>query len=423
MICASALLGCSAEHGAPAIVDPTPVPPVTAATPPLQVATVQITTTNSAPITTTETYVPGAFAILGVKGDTINSGTLEIKGRGTSTWTMPKKPYKLKLTSSTAIVGMPANKHWVLLANYSDKTLLRNEIAFELSRQLGFAWTPRSQIVSVKLNGTYQGVYELVEHVRIAPERVNIPSLKITDTSAANISGGYLLEVDERSSEAFCFRSTATPMTFCLNDPETLNDAGWEKQRAYIKRYIAQTDSAIFGANFKDAQLGYAAYIDVETAVNYYLLQEIFRNVDGNLRLSTFLYKQRGGKLAFGPVWDFDIAMGNVNYGDADKTAGWYIRTAPWFRRMFEDPAFAARVKARWLELRQRGTLDALVNMVFSSGDAMMTVQAENFNRWPILNTYVWPNRVVTGSYVGELLALKNWLSDRIVWMGAQFAQ
>ena len=131
-------------------------------------------------------------------------------------------------------------------------------------------------MVNVKLNGVYQGVDELVEHVRIAPELVNIPTLKITDTSEANVSGGYLLEVDERSGEAYWFKSTMT----------------------------------------------------ASSAVDYYLLQELLNNVDGNPRLSTFLYKPRGGKLTFGPVRDFDIAMGNVNYSQCDQIVGLYIRNA-----------------------------------------------------------------------------------------------
>ncbi len=419
-IVASALLGCSAEGTPTVVVDPAPGP-VAPLSPALQLSTVNIRTTGGVQVTSTELYVPGAFAIVGIKGDTINLGTLEIKGRGTSTWTMPKKPYKLKLTISTAVMGMPANKHWVLLANYSDKTLLRNELAFSLSRRMSFAWTPRSQMVNVKLNGAYQGVYELVEHVRIAPERVNIPTLKITDTSDANVSGGYLLEVDERSSEAYCFKSTMTAMIFCASDPETLNEAGWEKQRAYISRYVAKTDSAIFGSQYRSADAGYAAFLDVSSAVDYYLLQELFKNVDGNLRLSTFLYKPRGGKLTFGPVWDFDIAMGNVNYLQCDQIVGLYIRNAPWFKRLFEDPAFASRVTARWKELKQNGTITALATSVFTRGDEMRLEQIENFIRWPILNTWVWPNRGVFGSYEGEVIALNGWLRGRIDWMDAQF--
>jgi hypothetical protein len=301
--------------------------------------------------------------------------------------------------------------------------MLRNDLTFALSQMLGMAWTPRSRFVEVQLNGQYLGVYQLTEHVRVAAERVNIPTLKITDTSATNITGGYLLEVDERRGETFCFNSTMTRMVWCAADPETLLDPGWEKQRAYIQNYIARTDSAIFGPNFADPVTGYAAYIDVESAINYYMVQEVVKNVDGNLRFSGFMSKPRGGKLTFGPVWDFDLAIGNVNYNGADLTAGWYSRQAQWYTRLFEDPAFAARFRTRWAEMKSAGTIDSLQNLVFSRANFLSVVQQKNFVRWPILNTWVWPNRVVTGSYDGETIALKGWLLDRIRWMDGEIGK
>jgi hypothetical protein len=143
--------------------------------------------------------------------------------------------------------------------------------------------------------------------------------------------------------------------------------------------------------------------------------------VDGNLRLSTFLYKKRGGALTFGPIWDFDLAIGNVNYDNADKTEGWHIRTAPWFARLFQDPAFAARVNARWRQMSADGTLDRLVDYIIAKKSFLSRVQEQNFQRWPILGTWVWPNRVVTGSYDGEGLAMRTWLADRRRWLDDQF--
>ena len=356
-------------------------------------------------------------------GAVLSEGALEIRGRGNTTWMFPKKPYRLKLAATTALLGMPANKHWVLLANYSDKTMLRNDLSFALSRMLGMAWTPRSQFVDVRLNGQYVGLYQLTEHVRIAPERVNIATMKVTDTSDTNITGGYLLEADERRGQTFCFNSTMTRMVWCAADPETLGDAGWEKQRAYITNYIARTDSAIFSSTFTDPATGYAAFINVESAINYYMVQEVVKNVDGNLRFGASFSKPRGGKLTFGPVWDFDLALGNVNYNGADLVDGWYSRQAQWYTRLFQDPGFKARYKERWAEMKRAGTIDSLQNLVFSRANYLSVVQKRNFERWPILGTYVWPNRVVTGSYDGETIALKGWLLDRVRWMDAEIAR
>jgi hypothetical protein len=381
----------------------------------------RVNTSGSQPITSRDVYVTGSFILTDTTGEKLAEGALEIRGRGHSTWDlMPKKPYRVKLGTSTMLMGMPANRHWVLLANYSDKTLERNDVAFEFSRMLGMEYTPRARFVDLELNGSYQGIYQLTEHVRIAPDRVNIPELKVADTSATNITGGYLIEVDERRGEDFCFNSARTPMIFCLSNPETLNDPAWAKQRAYITSYIAKIDSVLFSPQFADPQTGYAAYIDVESAISYYILNEYFKNVDGNLRLSTFLYKKRGGKLTFGPVWDFDLAMGNVNYDNADKIQGWHIRTAPWFSIMFQDPVFAARVKARWNQLVADNSLNKLGDYITERTSFLHTVQAKNFERWPILNTYVWPNRVVTGSYDGEVDAMRGWLFARRGWMSDQ---
>ena len=417
------LLACGGKQDAPTVIVDPPVTPsaLQASTPKLPVLSIR--TASGADIVSKEVYVPAAMTLTDTSGAALNEGALEIRGRGNTTWTFPKKPYRMKLAASAALLGMPANRHWVLLANYSDKTMLRNDLSFELSRMLGMAWTPRSQFVDVQLNGQYLGVYQLTEHVRIAPERVNITSMKVTDTSATNITGGYLLEADERRGQTFCFNSTMTRMVWCAADPETLGDAGWEKQRTYITNYIARTDSAIFGNNFADPTTGYAAFIDVESAINYYMVQEVVKNVDGNLRFGASFSKPRGGKLTFGPVWDFDLAIGNVNYNGADLVDGWYSRQAQWYTRLFQDPAFSARFKERWAEMKRAGTIDSLQNLVFSRANYLSLVQQRNFERWPILGTYVWPNRVVTGSYDGESIALKSWLIGRIRWMGAEIAR
>ena len=400
-----------------------PVPTVTLQPAAQRLPSLSIQVAGNQPIVSKEIYSQATMVLRDTVGATLAQGALEIRGRGNSTWALfPKKSYRVKLGASTSLLGMPANRHWVLLANYSDKTLLRNDLTFALSRMMGLPWTPRSDFVEVTLNGEYLGIYQLTEHVRIGPDRVNITSMKVSDTSAVNVTGGYLIEVDERRGEVFCQNSTMTAMVFCLSDPETLLEPGWEKQRAYITRYLAETDTAILGPRSADPDVGYAKYIDVASAVDYNIIQEVVKNVDGDLRFSAYLHKPRGGKLTFGPVWDFDLAMGNVNYYGADRTDGWHSRNAAWFTKMFQDPAFRARFATRWNELKAAGTIDSLQKMVYSRANYLGIVQRRNFERWPILNTYVWPNRVVTGSYDGEVIAMNVWLQSRVRWMNASIA-
>lgn len=414
-------VACSSSKDAPTVAPPPLPKPILELTPgPPRLPTLAIETAGRQPIVSKSVYSTGSMTLTDTAGALLASGPLEIRGRGNTTWELfPKKPYRVKLGTSTALLDMPASRHWVLLANYSDKTLLRNELTFALSRMMGMAWTPRSAFVDLTLNGEYLGIYQLAEHVRIAPERVNITSMKVTDTSATAVTGGYLIEVDERRGETFCFNSTITAMVFCLAEPETLLDPGWERQRAYITGYVAQADSALFGARFADPEVGYAKYIDVASAIDYNIIQEVVKNVDGDLRFSSFLHKPRGGKLVFGPVWDFDLALSNANYYGADQTSGWYSRHAAWYTRLFQDPAFRRRFAARWSELQAAGTLDSLQKLVVARASHLSVVQQRNFVRWPILKTWVWPNTAVMGSYEGEVFLVDLWLRERLAWMNA----
>jgi len=376
----------------------------------------RITTDNLAPIVSKETYLPAqmtlespdpAFAPV--------AGGLQIRGRGNSTWDMPKKPYRLKLTDKKSLLGMPSSKDWVLLANFSDKTLLRNAAALQLGANIGMAWTSRTAFVEVYLNDRYDGVYLLTENIKVAKDRVNIDELGPTDISADKISGGYLLEVDFRQDGHTMF-SAMDDLPIVFQDPEEPA----QEQEAYIKGYIDEFEAVLHSEQFADPVSGYAAYLDVDSFVRWYLLNELFRNVDANMWSSCWMYKPRGGKLHMGPLWDFDIAAGNIDYNGAWQTAGWWIRDAAWFSRLFEDPAFAARVRQVWNEIKVE-QLPALTQSISANAQLLQQSQLNNFQRWPILETYVWPNRQVPGSYAAEVDYLQTWLAARIAWLDGQF--
>lgn len=402
-----------------------------------------ITTTGSAPIVSKETYLTGTFALTG-ENITSADGTLEVRGRGNSTWAWDKKPYRLKLTNSVEMLGMPASKHWVLLANYADKTLMRNDIAFMFSRSVGMEYTVRNQYVELMLNGKYQGVYQLVEHIRVAKDRVNVPELKVADTDAEKITGGYLMEVDFRMhkdycignswesfcsngvnldrQKTFCVDSNHGMNPFCMDTPETLLEPAWAAQRDYIAKYIADTETALFGNNFADPALGYAAYIDVDSAVNYFLINELFKNPDGAVA-SFYLYKKRNGKLFFGPVWDFDLALGNAGYDDVDKTYGWHIRDAAWFDRLFQDPAFKSKVNARWNSLKAEGKLDYIFKYAEARATWLDKQQKKNYTIWSVTDFAEWiqhGSHGGTGSYEAETKEMIRWQRERNKWIDAE---
>lgn len=431
---AATLVACGggSDGGSPTVAAPAPpAAPPTAPAPtpapapapagPLTLATLDIDT-GGQPIDRS-IYIDASYAVRDADGSTLHEGPIEIRGRGNSTWGMDKKPYRVRLGDAQALLGMPSSRHWVLLANHADKTLLRNDVTFELGRSLGMAWTPRSRDVQVRLNGRYDGVYQLTEHIRIASDRVNIDELEPEVTAGPAISGGYLMQIDELAvGNPRCFTTRIVQVTICGEDPEALDVL--PAQRDYIAGYVQAAEDALYGAEFASQTRGYAAYIDVDSAIQYYLASELVKNVDGNLRRSTYLFKPRGGKLHFGPLWDFDLAIGNAAYFGATDAQGWYIRSAPWFTRLFEDPRFADRVAATWRDMKRDGRLDALLAHVDRRAIELRDAQAANFGRWPILDVNVfsnvdWP---FPNSYDNEVAYLRRFLVERMAWIDARLA-
>ncbi|MDQ4139834.1 MAG: CotH kinase family protein [Bacteroidota bacterium] len=362
-------------------------------------------------------------AHLKVKGNTayiqgLYDGDIQIRGRGNSSWhIMPKKSYKITLDRKAQLLDMPADKEWVLLANYADKTLMRNYVSLELSRRLGLKYTPRSRFVEVFLNHKYMGNYLLTEQIKIAKDRVNIEELNNTDLGNEAITGGYLLEIDGRLDAKSWFK-TNRGVPFCIKSPENVATGQYE----YIKNFIQQTEDVLYSDAFTDGQEGYAKYINVASFVNWYLLNEITKNNDANFFTSVYLYKDRNGKLCMGPVWDYDIALGNINFNGNDHPEGFWIQQSIWINRLFQDPAFQAKVKERYNQLKA-SKISTLSQYINQTATYLSKSQRENFNLWNILNNYVWPNAVVLGSYEKEVAYLTDWLEKRITWLDKEFNQ
>jgi CotH kinase protein len=380
---------------------------------------VEIYTNAYAPVLDRETYVKGCMRLtdgsVQTYGTGLYQGALEIRGRGNSTWDMPKKGYRLKLASPGApVLNMPAERDWVLLANYADKTLMRAAVGFELSRRLGMAWTPRMRYVDLYLNGEFQGNYLLGEHVKVAPNRVNVSPMLATDISEPNVGGGYLVEADflEYTSPTDIITYTSSGILFNIKAPGPIN----QTQVNYIGGYLQRVENALLSDNFSTSS-GYPALIDTDTFIDWWIVKELVKDVDGPFRSSVYLYKDRNGKLKMGPLWDFDLSSGNVDYSTAADPTGWRIRVkSEWFLHLFKDKAFRAKVYDRWKALKAN-QIDTILPFIDQTEAALDASQRENFKRWDILGTYVWPNAVVLGSYPAEVGYLRDWLETRIRWM------
>lgn len=375
---------------------------------------VYITTTGGQPVVSKDDYINGHVTI-DSNSVAFNSydGDMQIKGHGNTTWNMPKKPYKIKLSSKGALLGMPADKEWILLANYDDKSLLRNSLAFETSKLFGMAYTPRSQFVELFFNGAYQGNYQLTEEVKISNDRLNIKDLDADDVSASKITGGYLVEADDKLGQPYWF-STAHGVAVNFHDP----DGAVPAQFNYLQSYIQQAENTLYSDSFTNAANGYRQFYDVNSFINWYWVNEIFKNNDAIMYSSCYFYKDRDSILKMGPVWDFDIAGGNIDYSDCKNPQGWWIRNAPWYSRLFADSAFALQASQRFEALKSQ--VQQLISTIDARGAALHYSQLQNFKTWNILNIYVWPNAAVPGSYQGELDYLKQWLTTRIQWIDAQ---
>ena len=350
------------------------------------------------------------------------TGTIKIRGRGNSTWSMPKKGYRLKLDSAAAVLDMPAHKDWVLLANYADKTLLRNAVGMELSRRVDMPWTPRQRHAEVYLNDDYLGNYQIGEKIEVAPTRLAMTPLLATDIAQPNVSGGYLIEADflEYMSVTDRYFDTTEGYHFVVQSPSASNLK--PEQFNYISQYTQAIETAIYAGN-KSPGTGYDSLIDLDSMINWYLVEEVMKNVDSVFASSVNLYKDRNAKMKMGPLWDFDLGAGNVDYEPlAMGPTGWYVQAqAAWFEALFKDRDFRKRVKARWAVVKPR--MQGIDAYIVEQQARLDRSQVENFKRWPILNESVWPNPVVLGSYPAEVSYLRDWLRRRIAWMDKAIAK
>ena len=374
-----------------------------------QIPTVHITTEGGKAIDSKENYVKASFRFEDPSRFYTDEETVEvtgkIKGRGNTTWGMPKKPYRIKLDEKTDVFGSPGDKDWILLANYSDKTLLRNIMAMEISRVCGMSWTPRMLSVEVYLNGKYIGVYSFCDHKEVAKERVNIEVATETD-----LEGGYYLELEEAMDEPVCFKTVwDTPVMF--HEPEYPT----ETQQKYVKAWFDGFEHALERVQ-GEHDYAYRSYIDVPSFINYYIIQEITKNPDGNVRKSTYLTKEKGKPLEMYHVWDFDITLGNCDYTNFETPEGWQMRYVKWYNQLFFDPAFKKSVVDRWNELYP--TLLTQVPAFLDRQYALMAgAEARNFDRWQILGVKVWPNYYYFPTYGQEYDFLKDFYADRLAWL------
>jgi len=372
-------------------------------------------------------------------------GKIAIEIRGSSSQMFPKKQYGFELRGAdgndldTTLLGLPPDHDWILFAPYNDKSLMRDVLAYELGRDLG-RYAPRTRYCELVLNGSYEGVYVLIEKVKRDLNRVDIAKLEPGDNTGDEVTGGYIIKIDKPTGGYDPGWFSAFPpkprggdqrINFLYHYPDAYKITA--AQRTYIQGFIGDFELSLKAENFRDPLNGYARFIDVGSFVDFFIINEISKNVDG-YRLSTYLHKQRnsdGGKLFMGPVWDFNLGFGNADYCTQGAPYGlvlsfnevcyddWWLIPF-WWDRLFDDPAFAKKVKVRWTEIRnEKFSDDRITTMIDSIANVLSESQVRNFQRWPVLGQYVWPNYFVGQTYIQEVNWLKAWVEQRTAWLDA----
>lgn len=379
-------------------------------------------------------------------GDAHNAydGLVNIEVRGSSSQSFPKKQYGFETQDSVgnsldvSLLGMPTENDWILHAPYSDKSLMRNFLTYNWWRQMGW-YTTRTKFCEVILNGDYQGIYILMEQIKWDNDRVDIEKIDGDDNAGDSLTGGYIFKVDKTTGSGQY--DWASHVDMFQGQPKTIQyqydypnrDTITVEQQSYLQQFVHDWEQALLDSTFAQPDSGYRKYVDVNSFIDYFIIEEVTKNVDG-YRLSTYLNKQRdsrGGKLQAGPAWDFNITLGNADYCAGGETTGFALdfpcdqSVIPfWWHRMNQDSVYWNQVQCRWSALRQGllsdfsvdSVIDANVNLL---GDAVQ----RNFERWPILNEYVWPNNYVGGSYASEIEYLKQWIHTRFLWLDENIGQ
>ena len=371
--------------------------------------TVIVNTEKAKDITSKETYLTSNVYIVSEGGKNLlsTSGT-GIKGRGNASWSFPKKPYKIHFADKQSPLGAPAHdRKWTLINNYGDKTLMRNILAFEVSRRVGMAYTPFCAPVDLIINGEYEGCYQLCDQVEVGANRVPAKD-------------GYLIEIDayNYTEDVYFYSSKDMPVTVHYPDSDEITSA----QKTFIQNFFGNMETAVFASNYKDATNGYRKYLDLDSFLKNFIVGEFCGNTD--TYWSVYMYKDGNqGKFFTGPSWDYDLSfendgrtypINNINdyiYCSKGSVASDAVKQMV-TRIVKNDSSAKARLAEIWGQ--SKGSLADLNSYVDQTATLLEESQQLNFKRWPIMNEWVHQNPRIDGSYAGEVKRVKDYITNRL---------
>ncbi|HPJ86206.1 MAG TPA: CotH kinase family protein, partial [Bacillota bacterium] len=387
-----------------------------------KIPAIYIYTEGGAAVESDEDYVSATMTVVTYEDNEavtfLENAVLGIRLRGNSTLYMPKKPYKIKFEEKTAMFTDYARKDWVLLANYADQTLVRNYLADELSRGVGMAFSPISVFVDLYLNGEYQGNYMLTDQVEAASSRVDI------EKESPNLDTGYLVELDKRLYDYDDWSLLDDNWFLVEGIPFVIKEPDWDDDTYSIDQLYYIQDYFVTLLNTLKAKADYTDLIDEDTFIDWFIIEEVMKNVDSGYS-SVYFYKDAGGKLKMGPIWDFDLSSGN--YGHLESALrgpeGWYTSRQDkniFFYYLMQYSTFRSHLKARWNELYETVILP-LPDKIYETSDSIMLSRYQNFEMWDVIGVdtswYIAPEIHAIDTYEGQLWFLYDFLTQRIAWL------
>ena len=353
------------------------------------------------------------------------AGIGEVKGRGNSSWKRPKKGYSIKLSEPASLLGIPETKKYAIIANYDDDSLMRNYITYKASQLLtGMSYIPKCEFVEVYLNGNYNGVYLLVERIDVSETKLNLGE----GANGADISGDYLIEKDIDEKVDFerdlwfnsPYWANQSRDYFALKYPEVSDSILKERFKMYLTEYMEDVHQAVMGESGES----YTQYVDVDSWVDFIIMQEITKNIDGNLKTSCYMYKLRDDdRLYMATLWDFDRAYGNASWDNADRDHNDYDdcptgvgvadfmtinSSCPWFKALYYNhPEFREEIEKKYAQYRQT-IIPKMRQLIYE--------QAAYLGKAYSANDELWGTSFHSG--VDELA---NWLNGRVNWLDGQW--
>lgn len=356
-----------------------------------------IETENFRQINDRETKIPAKFQIWGKNFPESEILELTIKGRGNSSWFMPKKSFKLEFAQKQTILNMPKDRDWVLIANYADKTLMKNYLMYGLSANLNAFYTPKCKFVEVYINQEYQGVYILSETIKKGKERIDIEK------------DDFIIEFDEKvKKDDQKIKSEVLGKNFKIHEPHNLSQSLLDSIKNRIQNFEQMLQSIKTNDNLDN-------WINQEDAIIHYWIQVFSKNPDANFYTSVYFVWEKNKPLKMGPVWDFDLAMGGYSSEQIRSFQKWHIDNY-WYKYLLTDSLYKKKTKDFWQ--KNKPLFKATIDSIDSIRDRLIYAQKNNFKKWDVLeSTEFLYHPQSYKSYKESTDSLKSWLTKRIEWI------